>query len=94
MAEVGTGDASTLGIRPEHLALAVDGIPLNVEMTEPTGAETQVAGKFGSQPIVGVFRERIKARRGDVIFVAIERDRIHLFDEQGLRVAREPAPAD
>ena len=94
LVEVGASDASTLGIRPEHLALADDGVPLTVEMTEPTGAETQVAGKFGSQPVVGVFRERIKARRGDVIFVSIERDSIHLFDEQGLRVAREPAAAD
>lgn len=94
MARVGSSEATTLGVRPEHLALSDEGVPLTVEMIEPTGAETQVAGKIGSQPIVGVFRERISAWPGDMLHVRLDHEHVHLFDPGGLRVARSRSSAD
>ena len=86
LAKASHKDATTLGIRPEHLALSDNGIQMVVEMIEPTGAETQVAGKIGTQTIVGVFRERIQAKSGDQIQIAFKDTDIHLFGADGLRI--------
>ena len=39
----------TLGIRPEHVSLAADGIGLQVELVEPLGSETLVAWADGER---------------------------------------------
>ena len=57
----GHADATTYGIRPEHLHLDPNGIPAEVIVVEPTGSETQVLMRLGTQQIVGIFRERISA---------------------------------
>ncbi|WP_160120233.1 ABC transporter ATP-binding protein [Rhodovarius lipocyclicus] len=41
-----TGRSVTLGIRPEHLAPAPDGIAMQVELLEPLGSETVVHGRM------------------------------------------------
>jgi multiple sugar transport system ATP-binding protein len=74
------------GIRPEHLALSDSGIPVTVELVEPTGAETHVIMKLGSQQLVGVFRERPSLRYGDKIFITPNVEQVHLFDTAGRRI--------
>ncbi len=74
------GNAAVYGIRPEHLALDGAGLPFAVELVEPTGSETQVQGRLGSQPFAGVFRERVDARPGETIRVRPQPGAIHLFD--------------
>jgi multiple sugar transport system ATP-binding protein len=74
------GSAAVYGIRPEHLALDDRGLPFSVEVVEPTGSETQVQGKLGSQPFAGLFRERIDPKPGETIGVAPRAGAIHLFD--------------
>jgi multiple sugar transport system ATP-binding protein len=69
-------------IRPEHLRLTGDGIPVEVIVTEPTGSETQVVGKLEGQEITCVFRERVSAQSGEIIRVAPEVNNVHLFDER------------
>src|SRR5260370_23616907 len=68
------------GIRPEHLTLG--GVDPNAEVSvvEPTGSETQVFAKLGSQRIVGVFRERVAARPGEMLSIAPIVGSVHLFD--------------
>ncbi len=74
------------GVRPEAITLGGD-IPLTIEVTEPTGAETYVAGKLGGAPVTCVFRDRVTARPGEVIQIAIDPSAIHLFDaESGVRL--------
>jgi ABC-type sugar transport system ATPase subunit len=56
-------------------------------MVEPTGSETQVVAKIGSQELVCVFRERITARPGEMIGIAPDPALVHLFDgETGARI--------
>jgi multiple sugar transport system ATP-binding protein len=74
------GISAVYGIRPEHLALAETGLPFAVEVVEPTGSETQVQGRLGSQPFSGVFRERIDPKPGETIRVSPKPGTIHLFD--------------
>jgi multiple sugar transport system ATP-binding protein len=75
------------GIRPEHLALGGGPMKAEVSVVEPTGSETQLFAKVGGQKIVGVFRERVVARPGEILMLAPNLDAVHLFDgETGARL--------
>jgi multiple sugar transport system ATP-binding protein len=81
------GRPCVLGVRPEHLVL---GGPLEarVNVTEPTGSETQVFATLGTHRIVGVFRERIAARPGEILPLSAPPELVHLFDPvSGQRMA-------
>ena len=75
----GTGKVK-LGVRPEHLILADDGIPMQVKVVEPTGAETMVFLRFEGQDVTAVFRERHSFTPGDTIHLKPDPDHIHIFD--------------
>ena len=76
------------GARPEAITLGGD-IPLTIEVTEPTGAETYVVGRLGGQPVTCVFRDRVTAQPGEVIHVAIDPHAVHLFDaDSGVRLSK------
>ena len=75
------GRSVMYGIRPEHMELGgADGVEVTVAVTEPTGSETLVMARMGTQDIVGVFRERIKADAGEKLSVLPDVERVHLFD--------------
>ncbi|HEY9009428.1 MAG TPA: sn-glycerol-3-phosphate ABC transporter ATP-binding protein UgpC [Devosia sp.] len=82
----GHADATTYGIRPEHLHLDPNGIPAEVIVVEPTGSETQVLMRLGHQQIVGIFRERVTAQPGTTIKVTPDLSVVHLFNKDGKRV--------
>jgi multiple sugar transport system ATP-binding protein len=70
------------GVRPEHLTLSDhDGLPLTVAVVEPTGSETQIIARHGSQSIVCIFRDRTLPKAGETIRVTPDLSRIHLFSE-------------
>ena len=77
------GRPAIYGIRPEHIRLADDGIPVQVVVVEPTGSETQVVVRAGDAELTCVFRERIAARPGETIRVTPEIGLTHLFDTDG-----------
>ncbi|MFL4472119.1 ABC transporter ATP-binding protein [Tateyamaria armeniaca] len=82
----GTGKVK-LGVRPEHLILAEDGIPMQVKVVEPTGAETMVFLRFEGQDVTAVFRERHSFSPGETIHLKPDPDHIHMFDaETGQRL--------
>ena len=41
------GRAVVFGVRPEHLELSDDGLPVTVSVVEPTGSETHVVSRMG-----------------------------------------------
>jgi multiple sugar transport system ATP-binding protein len=73
------------GIRPEHLRLDPHGLKATVEVVEPTGSETQVLLRVGSQSLIAAFRERISARPGELLPISPDPSLIHLFDRQSGR---------
>jgi multiple sugar transport system ATP-binding protein len=83
------GRPAIYGIRPEHLTLGgSDGVPAEVSVLEPTGLETQVFAKVGTQKIVAVFRQRMTARPGETLTMTPEVASAHLFDaETGARLS-------
>ena len=74
------GRAMVYGIRPEHLDIADDGVEAEVVVIEPTGSETQLFARLGSQEIVAIFRERHEFAPGQKIRLKPRAPVAHLFD--------------
>ncbi|MER8573417.1 sn-glycerol-3-phosphate ABC transporter ATP-binding protein UgpC [Mesorhizobium sp. M1338] len=85
---IGSSGPVVLGIRPEHLRLSDQGIPVTVVVVEPTGSEVQLIGRTsGGDEIVANFRERHSFTPGETIQLAAEPGLIHLFSgETGQRL--------
>jgi multiple sugar transport system ATP-binding protein len=85
------GRCTIYGVRPEHLKVVPEGLPLSVHVIEPTGSETQVIGKVEGVRIVCVLRERLFAERGSEIGISVDPENVHLFDrESTARLNRTP----
>jgi multiple sugar transport system ATP-binding protein len=81
------GRSVVCGVRPEDFTLADDGVEANVDVVEPTGSETQVIARWGSQKFVSLFRGRFSASSGTPIRLGIAPGHAHLFDaDSGLRI--------
>ncbi len=76
------GRRVTVGVRPEHLSLSDDGLPVDVAVVEPTGSETHIVGRFGEADILAVFHERHAFSRGERLKLAPDVSQIHIFDEE------------
>ena len=75
------GKELILGIRPEHFHPGTDGIPVEVIVVEPTGSETLLSVKAGTQDLLAVFRERVLPKPGETIHIKPEANVLHLFDK-------------
>ena len=82
-ATVHDGAAVVYGVRPEHLALSANGggLPVQVEVVEPTGADTLVFCRLGGAPICAEFTERHAFAPGQQIRLQPRTEVVHLFDE-------------
>jgi len=77
------GQKVVYGIRPEHLDLTDGaGLPSEVVVVEPTGAEILVFTHMAGQEVAVVFKERHKFRPGDKISLTPHPGTIHLFDKE------------
>ena len=75
------------GVRPEHCALGTSGLPVDVVVVEPTGADTQLYCRFGGQEVTATIRDRTDCRPGDRIRLAPDLARAHVFDAaSGIRL--------
>jgi multiple sugar transport system ATP-binding protein len=84
------GQQVLYGSRPEHMQLASgnEGVPTEVVVVEPTGADTQVFSKFAGVELTSMFRDRHEFRPGEVIRLRPDPARAHLFDAaSGVRLA-------
>jgi multiple sugar transport system ATP-binding protein len=75
-----------VGIRPEHFAVAADGLPAQVVLVEPTGADTQIFCKLAGRDVTAMVRERHVFHPGEAI--RLRPGLTHLFDpSSGARLA-------
>ena len=74
------GQAVIYGIRPEHIQIGGEGVPMKIIVVEPTGYETQIFAKSGSELIDALVQQRISARAGDTLGFTINPSAVHLFD--------------
>jgi multiple sugar transport system ATP-binding protein len=68
------------GIRPEHIEIGKTGAKAEVTVIEPMGSETQLFARLGNQKIVGVFRQRLKVRPGEIVSLMPDAAAVHLFE--------------
>ena len=66
------GRPVTLGVRPEHLAVRDSGVPAEVIVVEPTGANTEIYCKVAGKEVTAVVRERHNFLPGEKIRLAPE----------------------
>ena len=84
------GQKVVYGTRPEHLVLVsgTEGVPAEVVVVEPTGADTEVFTKIAGIDVTSVFSDRHDFRPGEVIRLRPDAARAHLFDAaSGMRLA-------
>jgi multiple sugar transport system ATP-binding protein len=75
-----------VGVRPEHLSVDPLGVPVEVVVVEPTGADTQIFCKLAGTDITAVVRERHTFRPGEA--VRLKPQLTYLFDPaSGARLA-------
>ncbi|NRF70636.1 sn-glycerol-3-phosphate ABC transporter ATP-binding protein UgpC [Aquincola sp. S2] len=75
------------GVRPGDIELAAHGVPAKVIVVEPTGAETELLLQVGSngneQKLTLVTHGRPTAQPDDVVHLAIDGAKAHVFDGAG-----------
>jgi multiple sugar transport system ATP-binding protein len=87
-ARAADGQGVLYGIRPEHFALADHGLPVEIVVVEPTGADTQLYCRFEGREVTVTLRERAECHAGDRIRLTPDLGRAHLFDAaSGQRLA-------
>jgi multiple sugar transport system ATP-binding protein len=83
------GAKVTLGVRPEHVETMADrpDVTMEVDVVEPTGAETHLYGKIGGGTWCVTTRQRSTIEPGQRVTLRLPAGHIHLFDtESGRRL--------
>ena len=76
-----------IGIRPEHVELAEDGMPMEVALTEQLGGNTVLYGSLPSnQPLVVQVVGQSAIRRGDTVRVKLPPQNCHAFTADGFSI--------
>ena len=76
------GQAVSYGIRPEHLTLAAggNGVPGEVIVVEPTGAETELLIQVGKEQVTLRTHGRPRVNPDQKVHLAVDPANVHLFD--------------
>jgi multiple sugar transport system ATP-binding protein len=75
---VASGREVLVGVRPEHFAVASDGLLAEVVLVEPTGADTQIFCKLAGIDVTAMVRERHPFQPGEA--VRLKPQLTYLFD--------------
>jgi sn-glycerol 3-phosphate transport system ATP-binding protein len=79
----GSRPGCTMGIRPEHVDLASEGWPLQVETVEMLGAERLIHARLGDESlIIRTHEDQGAPAVGSTVFAKPREDRLHWFDSQ------------
>jgi len=82
------GQPVSIGIRPEHLQLADDGLPFAVDVIEPTGASTELFGFVAGQRCCVVVNGRTARQPQTTARLCAAVEHIYLFDSDNGRRLR------
>ena len=91
------GASVTVGVRPEHIALAEGpaDLALSIDLVEQLGGETYFYASAPGLPQITVRQNgQVPRERGEALCVRFEPAHLHLFDAEGqaVRPAAEPGP--
>jgi len=83
-------DNAFLGIRPEHVKIALTGdVKAEVYVVEPLGAEFVITLKIGDQFLKVLTFEELQLSPGEIVWIEFIRDRIQIFDSEGKRIKKK-----
>jgi multiple sugar transport system ATP-binding protein len=76
------GQSVQYGVRPGDLALTAssDGIPAQVVVVEPTGAETELLVQVGDTQLVIVLHGRTQVQPDETVRLEVDAPKAHVFD--------------
>jgi len=74
------GQSVKYGIRPEHLSFGSEGVPAEIAVVEPMGAETEVLVKIQGQSFTVMTHGRASFAPGERVFVSPQGANAHVFD--------------
>ena len=87
-ARADNGPEVLYGARPEHCVVGASGLPVDVVVVEPTGADTQLYCRFQGLDVTATVRDRSDCHPCDRVCLAPDSKRAHLFDAaSGKRLA-------
>ena len=74
----------TLGIRPSHMDISKngEGLKFQIDVIEPTGADSLVYGKINDTECCVQTSERLNLKSGEIIHILPNEDNLHFFDKQ------------
>jgi multiple sugar transport system ATP-binding protein len=75
----------TVGVRPHALRIGDGPVKARVSSCQWLGDQTHVAAELGAMTVVSVSHERLRARPGEDIALAIQPGDLHLFDSESGR---------
>ena len=75
-----------IGIRPVHIQVEDGGHQARIEYTEQLGSETVLHLQLSGQSFAAVTDQPFSFRRGQEVGVRILPNRLHFFDENGIRI--------
>ncbi|WP_454855696.1 ABC transporter ATP-binding protein [Rhizobium binxianense] len=81
--KVKSGQAVTVGLRPEHLTPGTGGgtaLAGQTLLVEPTGAQTHVVFNLAGQPVTAIVDGEYPAQYGALFRANIGSDQVHIFD--------------
>lgn len=80
-----------LGVRPEDISIADEGIKVEVLAADYMGAETVLRLSIGSQELLARINGRVAVSTGEALKIKWGKNHIHLFDENGNRMEAKEA---
>jgi len=83
---------ATLGLRPEHIALAREpGVEARIDGIEYLGADSLITCKVAGRPVAVRVAGRVGLSSGDTVHLAWARGAQHFFAPSGARIEDERA---
>ena len=85
LATASNGQAVHYGVRPSDIELCPQGqgIPAQVIVVEPTGAETELLLQVGQSKMIVLIHGRTQVQPDEMIGLRIDPGRVHVFDQAG-----------
>ena len=93
LARVHPHDAQAVGVRPEQLRIARDGVGAQVILIEALGAETLVHCAIGQERLILRDGHGSRLKLGQTLCLDAEAEAVMFFDGAGRTMARAAAPA-
>ena len=79
-----------IGVRPEHIQLGGEGVPVVVKSVDYMGAESLLRLSHDSQDMLARVNGRSAAKIGETLNVSWRREDVHVFDANGVRQSDGP----